>query len=159
MAEPKTTGTLTTVDDRPALRFERHLPCSVDRVWRAISQPAELLRWFPSPIVWTPALGEAFNIDGEIGEVVELRSPTLLGWTAGRERFHVEVLSARDGSLLEFTHVYDERFGSTAQHASGWEAYLDRLDAHLAGGFLSEEDAHDVVPALHERYAARFGEH
>ena len=99
MAEPKTTGTLTTVDDRPALRFERHLPCSVDRVWRAISQPAELFRWFPSPIVWTPALGEAFNIDGEIGEVVELRSPTLLGWTAGRERFHVEVLSARDGSL------------------------------------------------------------
>ena len=35
-------GTLETVDGRPALRFERRLPHSVERVWRAISEPAVL---------------------------------------------------------------------------------------------------------------------
>ena len=34
--------------------------------------------------------------------------------------------------------------------------YLDRLDAHLAGGFLSEEDAHERSDALQARYRASF---
>ena len=34
--------------------------------------------------------------------------------------------------------------------------YLDRLDAHLAGGYLSEEDAHARSDELHERYRASF---
>lgn len=35
-------GTLLTIDGRPALRFERVLPHSLDRVWQAVSVPAEL---------------------------------------------------------------------------------------------------------------------
>jgi uncharacterized protein YndB with AHSA1/START domain len=41
-------GTLETIDGRPALRFERRLAHSVERVWRAVSEPAELARWFPA---------------------------------------------------------------------------------------------------------------
>lgn len=62
-----------------------------------------------------------------------------------------------EGCLLVFTHVFDDRFGPAAQHAAGWEAYLNRLDAHLGGGYLSEEEAHEAVPELHERYAEAFG--
>lgn len=36
-----TDGTLETIDGRPALRFERTLAHSVERVWRAISDPAD----------------------------------------------------------------------------------------------------------------------
>lgn len=43
------------------------------------------------------------------------------------------------------------------QHAAGWEIYFNRLDSHLAGAFLSEEEAHEAVPELHERYAESFG--
>ena len=60
--------------------------------------------------------------------------------------------------MLVFTHVFDARYGPAAQHAAGWETYLARLDAHLAGGALSEERAHAAIGELHERYAARFGE-
>ena len=48
-----TDGTLETINGRPALRFERMLTHSVERVWRAISVPAELERWFPAAADWT----------------------------------------------------------------------------------------------------------
>jgi uncharacterized protein YndB with AHSA1/START domain len=51
-------GTLETIDGRPAVRFERRLPHSVERVWRAVSEPAELERWFPAAADWTLAPGE-----------------------------------------------------------------------------------------------------
>ena len=34
--------------------------------------------------------------------------------------------------------------------------YLDRLDAHLDGGFLSEEDAHARSDELKQRYRESF---
>ena len=55
-----------------------------------------------------------------------------------------------------FTHVFDDR-GLAAQTAAGWEAYLSRLEPHLAGGYLSEPEAHAASEELHERYAERFG--
>ena len=56
--------------------------------------------------------------------------------------------------MLTFTHVFDAKLGSPAQHAAGWEAYLNRLDVHLTGRHLSEEEAHQPIGELHERYAA-----
>ena len=41
-------GTYEIVDDRSALTFERRLAHSVERVWRAVTEPAELAHWFPS---------------------------------------------------------------------------------------------------------------
>ena len=35
---------LTTIHDRPALWFERQLAHPIARVWRAVSDPAELER-------------------------------------------------------------------------------------------------------------------
>jgi uncharacterized protein YndB with AHSA1/START domain len=39
------TVTQQTVDGRPALRLERRLDHSVERVWRAVTAPAELARY------------------------------------------------------------------------------------------------------------------
>ncbi len=39
MSGPMTDGTPETIDGRPTLRFERTLSHSVERVWRAISDP------------------------------------------------------------------------------------------------------------------------
>lgn len=151
------TGELCTVVDRPALRFERRLDHPVERVWRAITEPAELVRWFVVPVDWTPALGEVFEGEGQTGEITELDAPRAIAWTWGDELYRFELLPEDPGCVLVFTHVFDGRLGPAAQHAAGWEAYLNRLEAHLAGGFLSEEEAHDIVPELHERYAEHFG--
>jgi uncharacterized protein YndB with AHSA1/START domain len=151
-----TDGTLETIDGRPALRFERTLPHSVERVWRAISEPAELERWFPAAADWTPATGEIFEAYGGSGEVTEVDAPHRLAWTFGSERYSFELAAQDRGCRLVFTHVFDDR-ALAAQTAAGWETYLSRLEPHLAGGYLSEADAHGPWEEVHERYAERFG--
>ncbi len=149
-------GTLETIDGRPALRFERRLPYPVQRVWRAVTEPAELERWFLAPVPWTPALGETFEGEGQRGEITALEEPLLLAWSWADERYRFELRPDGDGCVLVFTHVFDARYGPAAQHAAGWEAYLERLAAQLAGGQLTEEAAHGAIGELHEHYAIRF---
>ena len=60
------------------------------------------------------------------------------------------------GCRLIFTHVFDDR-ARAAQTAAGWDTYLSRLGPLLAGGYLSEEEAHEPWEEVHERYAERFG--
>jgi uncharacterized protein YndB with AHSA1/START domain len=148
-------GTLETIDGRPALRFERALAHSVERVWRAVSEPAELERWFPAAADWTPATGETFEAHGATGEVTEVDRPHRFAWTFGGERYSFELTAQREGCLLVFTHVFDDR-ARAAQTAAGWETYLSRLEPHLAGLHLSEEKAHEPWEEVHERYAERF---
>jgi uncharacterized protein YndB with AHSA1/START domain len=149
-------GTLTTVDDRPALRFERRLNHSVERVWRAVTEPAELERWFIGPVPWTPELGETFEDAGQRGEITRLDEQQAIEWTWGDERFAFELRPDGHGCVLVFTHVLDDR-SLGAQHASGWEAYFSRLDAHLDGGHLGVMEAHEGIEEVHEGYAERFG--
>lgn len=149
-------GTLETIDGRPALRFERTLAYSVERVWRAISEPTELERWFPAAVDWTPATGETFEAYGATGEVTEVDAPHRLAWTFGGERYSFELAALEGGCRLVFTHVFADR-ALAAQTAAGWETYLSRLEPHLAGAYLSEEQAHEPWEDVHERYAERFG--
>ena len=152
-----TDGTLETIDGRPALRFERTLAFSIERVWRAISEPAELERWFPAAADWTPATGETFEAYGATGEVTEVDAPHRLAWTFGGDQYSFDLATLDDGScLLTFTHVFNDR-PLAAQTAAGWDAYLSRLEPHLAGQDISEMDAHESWEAVHERYAESFG--
>lgn len=146
-------GTLETIDGRQALRFERKLPHSVARVWRAVTEPAELDRWFVATPPWTPLPGESFEAHGQRGEITALDPPHLLAWNWGGERYSFELTPSGEGSVLVFLHFFDETTGPGAQHAAGWESYLSRLDAVLEGSELSEEEAHAIVPELNERYA------
>jgi uncharacterized protein YndB with AHSA1/START domain len=128
---------------RPEIRLERRLPHSVERVWRAITEPDELERWSPAVPVWELRPGATFtsrDAPGS-GEVVAVDPPRLLAYTWGEDEFEYVLRDDGDGCVLVFTH----RFGDpdlVSQHARGWQAYLGRLDVHLAGGHLFELDAH-----------------
>ncbi len=150
------TANLDTVDGRPALRFERHLAHPIERVWRAVSDPSELERWMPAAADWTPERGETFEVGGQTGQITELEPPHLIAWTFAGQVFRFELHAERDGCALVFTHVFDET-ATAAQTAAGWECYFDRLDARLAGGYLSEQQSLEPGGERHERYAARFG--
>lgn len=158
MSDETTTpdGTLETIDGRPALRFVRTLDHPVQRVWRAVSDPTELGRWFPAAAGWTPAAGERFEAYGMSGEVTEVDAPHLLAWSFAGEHYRFALTAHDAGCVLVFTHVFDDR-DRAAQTAAGWDAYLSRLAPHLDGGHRSEEDAHLPWEAVHERYAASFG--
>jgi uncharacterized protein YndB with AHSA1/START domain len=151
------TATEQIVDGRPALRFERRLNHSIERVWRAVTEPAELARWFVAEARWTPAVGEEFEAAGEAGRITAVDPPRLLAWDWGVERYSFELTADGDGCVLAFTHVFNPELGPSFQHAAGWETYFNRLDVHLDGGFLSEEDAHAGMKDLLERYREAFG--
>lgn len=72
--------------------------------------------------------------------------------------FSDDITAAADGCVLVFVHVFATTYGPASQHAAGWEGYLDRLDALLAGWHLGEEDAHAAIGELAEGYAAAFDE-
>jgi uncharacterized protein YndB with AHSA1/START domain len=154
--EPMAYGTLETIDGRSALRFELALTHPIERVWRTVSVPAELERWFPAAADWTPAVGETFEAGGATGEVTEVDPPRRLAWTYAGELYSFDLAAHNDGCRLVFTHVIGDR-SLAAQTATGWETYLSRLGPHLAGGHLSEEEAHKPWEEIHERYAERFG--
>jgi uncharacterized protein YndB with AHSA1/START domain len=151
-----TDGTLETIDGRPALRFERTLAYPVERVWRAVSVPAELERWMPAAVDWTPAKGETFESYGATCEVTDVDAPHRLAWTYASQPHSFELAAQEDGCRLIFTHVLGDR-ALAAQTATGWHTYLSRLEPHLARGYLSEEEAHKGWEEIHERYAERFG--
>jgi activator of Hsp90 ATPase-like protein len=151
------TGSRVSIDGRPALRFERRLGHPIERVWRAVTEPAELERWFVASVAWTPAAGETFEAAGETGRITAVEPPQRLAWTWGVERYAFELTPDGDGCVLAFTHVFDPRLGPDWQHAAGWETYFDRLAVHLGGGFLSEGDAHAGIDARMAHYRATFG--
>lgn len=150
------TGTQATVDGRPALRFERRLTHAPERVWRAVTEPAELERWFVAPVPWTPYEGEEFEAAGDRGRITACDPPRTLAWEWGVERYSFELSPHPDGCVLVFTHVFNPELGPGWQHAAGWETYFDRLDAHLAGGHLTEEEAHEGIQARMDRYREAF---
>lgn len=145
-----------TIDGRAALRLERRLSHSVERVWRAVSEPAELAQWFVVPVAWGPEEGEEFESMGATGRITIVDAPRRLAWTWGVESYSFDLTPDGDGCLLVFTHVLNPEMGPDWQFAAGWETYFDRLEAHLGGGFLSEEDAHAGIEALMARYRAAF---
>jgi uncharacterized protein YndB with AHSA1/START domain len=150
------TTTQQTADGRPALRLERRLGHSIERVWRAVTEPDELARWFVSEVPWTPTDGEEFEAAGHPGRITALEPPRLLAWTWHVEHYRFELTPDGAGCVLVFTHVFNPEYGPDWQHAAGWESYFNRLDAHLAGGFLSETDAHEGIDARMADYRERF---
>jgi len=150
-------GKLTVEGDRAVLTFERRLPFPVDAVWAAITDPAHRDQWMG-----------ATTIDAREGGMIEMvptgpPQPPEQKKMTGRIRVwdppHVfehewnqriiessvvryELSPDGDGTLLRFSHR-----GLGVPNAQGFRpgthAYLDRLEAYLAG---------DAMPNWAQRY-------
>ena len=130
-------GIFETVDGRPAVRFERRLPHPVDAVWAAVTEPAELVHWFPTPVEIDDlrpgcAMTFAFPGDAMRGEILEVEAPRRFVFRWGADVIRIEVEPAGDGSVLRFTHVLSER-DQAARDAAGWHVCLDTLERRLHG--------------------------
>ena len=122
------------------MRLERRYDQPVERVWRALTEPDELRRWFP----------------GEF-EVSHSEPPHLLigGWQGdGTLRF--ELRPEGGGCVLVFTHAFTDR-DQAALTGAGWDRCFARLDAVLAGQTMTYDDSLAAWPPVHERLAAAWG--
>ncbi len=89
-------------------RFLRYLPHPRERVFRALSDPAELRAWLPmdAPAPLAPGVALAFDVPGVPslqGEVVASEPPGLLVYTLGDERVTFELSEAPGGTILTLT--------------------------------------------------------
>jgi uncharacterized protein YndB with AHSA1/START domain len=151
-------GTLVHIDGRPALRFERRYGSPVERVWRAVTDPAEMAAWFPSNVEGERAVGaeltfvdddqraaareagEPTRDDGPMfrGRVVAYDPPTVFSFTWGGELLRFELTPDGDGTVLVFTQLLSHP-SVAARNGSGWHQCLAALDDLL--GASSPEDA------------------
>jgi uncharacterized protein YndB with AHSA1/START domain len=134
-------GTYETIDERDAVRFERRYPHPVEKVWRAVTDPAELKHWFPAEVTVDLRAGGAMRFvfpDGEMppteGEVTEFDPPRVFAftWDQDRLRFELEPEGGGAACRLRFLHVIAEP-DAAARNAAGWHVCLEMLSRHLAG--------------------------
>jgi uncharacterized protein YndB with AHSA1/START domain len=159
---PDRDGTLTDVDGRDAVRFERRLGHPPERVWKALTDPDDLRAWFPADIegdLTSPGAELSFPFrDREAetmgGEVLESDPPARLAFTWGEQILRFELKPDGDGTRLVFTHALPR--AETAKTAAGWQLRLVLLEARLAG---EPEPGFDQAQwiELHEGYADQFG--
>ncbi|MFI1394800.1 SRPBCC family protein [Streptomyces sp. NPDC020681] len=152
--------TLTTADGRTALRMERRIAHPPQKVWDAITQPAQLARWFPSEVSVElrpgGTMGFSFPGDSEpsmTGAVTDADEPHVFAFTWGDDHLRWEITADGEGSLLTLVHTFGDRFGA-ASFASGWHVCMTGLAQLLDGEKV--DVARDTGGALHEAYVRQF---
>jgi uncharacterized protein YndB with AHSA1/START domain len=145
-------GQLLVDGDSAVLNFERRLPFPIDAVWSAITDPAERGQWFGETslepreggLIDMVATGPPLPPERKrmTGRILVWDPPNVLEheWKQpivedGVVRY--ELTADGDGTLLRFTHR-----GLGVRNASGFRggthAFLDRLEAYLAGEELPD---------------------
>jgi uncharacterized protein YndB with AHSA1/START domain len=152
-------GTLSTVAGRPTLRFERRLRHPIGKVWRAISDPAELPAWFPWLVEIDARVGGRIGFTHPTGAatapdavITELDPPHVLAYRWGDGDLRWALTEDGDGCVLVFTHTFTER-SVAAKTAAGWHVSLDALLTVLAGRPVGSGN----WPVLNARYVSAFG--
>lgn len=157
-------ATKQIVGGRAVLRFERRLAHKPEKVWQAVSDPAELAHWFPATLETELRAGAGITFRDDImgdtsGEILEIDPPKVFVFRWDSDVFRIEVVPDGDGTLLYFSHTLgggkqwgDERFA--AQHAAGWDSCLAVLEARLDG---NEDAPPDRWAELNEQYVEDFG--
>lgn len=160
-------ATLQGRGGRYALRFERILSHSRERVWQAITAEDELSMWFPARMKGDRAVSATLRFifpqnpgqvradsveEGAVmaGEMLVFDPPSVLAY-----RWDVDVLRWKledhpDGTLFTFLHTFDDR-GRGARDAAGWDICLASLEARLA--------ERPVEPFTHVRHQRLFAQH
>ncbi|MCL4860632.1 MAG: SRPBCC domain-containing protein [Caldilineaceae bacterium] len=160
--------TLTHLDGRSQLRLERRFAHSPAKVWRALTEPAQLNLWFPFDVEIELRLGSKINFiekggtePSSQGEIIELDPPRLLAYSWFEDLLRWELQTDGDGCLLIFTHTFADRAGA-ASFAAGWQVCLDAMTEVLDGQPIDEatyagpEWRHQMAQ-LHEAYIDALG--
>jgi uncharacterized protein YndB with AHSA1/START domain len=145
-------GTYLELDGHPAIRFEREYPYPTERVWSAITEPTELLTWFPSSVTIEPEVGGTImfsddpNLESMTGTVLAYEPPVRLAYTWGGDELHFQLAPlANDGCRLTLTNVLSAQ-DTAARNAAGWSVCLAELTKHLSGVASDGPHSDDAEP-------------
>ncbi|HEX6360216.1 SRPBCC family protein [Actinophytocola sp.] len=160
-----TEATLSYVNGEPTLRFERRLRHAPAKVWRAVTDPAEMRHWFPAEVEaeLRPGAPMRFTFPDEApvdsvweGEVLEVDEPKVFMFRWASDVLRIELIPDGEGCRLVFTQtIGGGRIGflGAGRTAAGWDACLDQLVAQL-DGTPAPESADWLTPMAH--YVEKF---
>jgi uncharacterized protein YndB with AHSA1/START domain len=156
-------GTLHTLDGRSVLRFERRFAHPVEKVWRAVTDPAEMAHWFPAPVAMDLRLGGRVrfgspggDMEATEGSITELDPPRAFAFTWNGDPLRIELRPDGDGTLLIFTHTFGDR-PMAGSFATGWETCLGALDTTLTDPAQAVSIAPERYAERHDAYVEAFG--
>jgi uncharacterized protein YndB with AHSA1/START domain len=144
-------GSYVELDGRPAVRFERTFPHPVERVWRAVTEPEELVRWFPSAVQLEPRVGGTVSfsgdpyMEGSTGRVLAYEPPSRLAFTWGDDELHLALEPADGGCRRTLVNVLSDR-STASRNAGGWYVCLAELVKLLDGVPSRGPHSEDTVP-------------
>jgi uncharacterized protein YndB with AHSA1/START domain len=133
--------------DELDVRFVRHYPRPVEKVWAALTDPARLADWMGAAKV-EPFVGGRFDlmtdsIHGSTGIVRVWDPPRVLefSWSnthSGDAVIRYELTPERDGTRLVLSHR-GMPYLTSALMLPGWHDFLDRLGTLVSGGLPPQE--------------------
>ena len=153
-----------------SVRFERRSKHSAARLWRAITDPAEIAKWtgYPARVDLRP--GGEWQLDfgptggGELDGIIFRVEPErvlayVVGWSRPEAAYLNSVIEwqlrdeADGGCAYDFVQsgLLDRGEGEEAISA-GWHEFFEHLDAHLDGSHSTYEARHARWEALNPRY-------
>ena len=170
-------------DGSTRVRFVRRLSHPVERVWEALTDPAELRRWWGDAdldlvdggrfaLRWlnTDEDGNAATLDGAISKLdpprfLEISATwgstadnapatlTTLTWELDPEGGH---------TLLRFTNTISAPSPGDADSpapttAAGWHMHLDALAAILTGAEVDIAHPEPIFEPIHQAYSEKYG--
>jgi uncharacterized protein YndB with AHSA1/START domain len=182
-AETTTADGVVTKDDRgrDVIRFERRLAHPIDKVWAALTERGELIKWWGDATLdlieggdftlrWlnTDEEGNAVAMNATISSLDPPRVLETIGvWAATSEggepvdeRHAVlrwELEADGDETVLRFTNVVELTDEERANVPGGWHYHLDALATALEGGRVDLADPWEAAEPLHEAYRAKLG--
>ena len=128
-----------------------------ETVWEFLVDEEKAVRWMGLTATFDPRPGGLYQVEvipnhTARGEFVEIDPPHRLvytfGWEAGDDgpspvppgstTIEIELVPDGEGTLLRFLHELPTP-DSAAQHAHGWDHYLDRLVVAAGGGDAGED--------------------
>ncbi|MGH2987299.1 MAG: SRPBCC family protein [Solirubrobacterales bacterium] len=181
--ETTTADGVATKDDRgrDVIRFERRFAHPIDKVWAALTERGELIKWWGDATLdlveggdftlrWlnTDEEGNAVAMNATISSLDPPRLLETAGlWAATTEagdrvdeKYAVlrwELEADGDETVLRFTNILElsdeERWGVPG----GWHYHLDALATALDGGSVDLADPWEAAERLHAAYRAKLG--
>jgi uncharacterized protein YndB with AHSA1/START domain len=134
---------MSTSDTHDDLVLERPFRAAIDDVWAGVTETDRLARWYGT---WTGEPADGFvmvtmNAEAEPGspmryDIDACEPPRLLSVSARSEygtwKLTLALSQHDDTTTLVFRH-HDVDRGAAGEIGAGWEWYLDRLAASIAG--------------------------
>jgi len=157
-------GTLVERDGNRYLRFRRTLAHPVRKVWDALVDPDQMIKWWAEQKRFDPRVGGDIQVawggggPDVSGTITAIDPPYLLEhtleWseTGDQVDFSWKLEPTPDGgTLLTFEHEVRGPF--ERKDASGWHSHLDLLEAALAG--KPSEFSREAWREIDSRYEER----